>query len=236
MLDRAITEVGNPGRSLMSKLQIIVGSTRPTRASDHVTPWVADRAEHHEAFEVELLDLRDWPLPIFQEHMGTLGDFVDPPYSEPIVKRWNNKIAEADAYLMITPEYNHSVPGVLKNALDSVFASFAFRNKPVAFVGYSNGIAAGTRAVEHLAQIAIELELHPLKYSALIPYVENAFNDLHDPIDPGTDVALEVVLDDLAWWASVLTHARSDGQLMPGIFRAREAVAARAAASLADDQ
>jgi NAD(P)H-dependent FMN reductase len=220
----------------MSKLQVIVGSTRPTRAADHVVPWVVDRAERHDGFEVEVLDLRDWPLPIFQEHMGTLGDFVDPPYSEPIVKRWNNKIAEADAYLMITPEYNHSVPGVLKNAIDSVFVSFAFRNKPVAFVGYSGGIAAGTRAVEHLAQIAIEVELHPLKHSVLIPKVEHAFNDRHDPIDPDTETALEVVLDDLAWWASVLTRARSEGQLMPGVFRAREAAAARAAAAATDEQ
>ena len=81
----------------MSKLQVIVGSTRPTRAADHVVPWIVNRAERHKAFDVELLDLRDWPLPIFQEHMRTLGDFVNPPYSEPIVKQWNNKIAEADA-------------------------------------------------------------------------------------------------------------------------------------------
>src|ERR1700722_10015595 len=207
----------------MLKLQVIVGSTRPTRAADHVVPWVVDRAERHNGFEVEVLDLRDWPLPIFQEHIGTLGDFVDPPYSDPIVKRWNSKIAEAEAYLMITPEYNHSVSGVLKNAIDSVFVSFAFRNKPAGFVGYSVGIAAGTRAVEHLAQIAIEVELHPLKHSVLIPRVERAFNDRHAPIDPDTETALEIVLDDLAWWAEVLSRARSEGQLVPGVFRAREA-------------
>jgi NAD(P)H-dependent FMN reductase len=218
----------------MSKLQVIVGSTRPDRAADHVVPWVMDRAARHEAFDVELLDLREWPLPIFQEHAGTLGDFVDPPYSQPIVKQWNTKIAEAEAYLMITPEYNHSVPAVLKNAIDSVFISFAFRNKPAAFIGYSVGIAAGTRAVEHLAHIAIETELHPLKQSVLIPKVDNAFNDQHDPIDPDTDIALEVVLDDLAWWTSALTHARQEGQLTPGVFRAREAAAARAAATTTD--
>jgi NAD(P)H-dependent FMN reductase len=220
----------------MLKLQVIVGSTRPSRAADHVVPWVVDRAGRHEAFEVELIDLREWPLPIFQEHMGTLGDFVDIPYSDPIVKRWNNKVGEADAYLMITPEYNHSVPAVLKNAIDSVFVSFAFRNKPAAFVGYSAGIAAGTRAVEHLALIAIETELHPLKQSVLIPKVENAFNDQHDPIDPDTEIALNVLLDDLAWWASTLTQARGEGQLIPGVFRAREAAAVRAAASVEGDQ
>src|SRR5271170_4856853 len=139
----------------MLKLQVIVGSTRPARAADHVIPWVVERTSRHEAFETELLDLRDWPLPIFQEHMGTLGDFVDIPYSEPIIKQWNQKIAEADAYLLITPEYNHSVSAVLKNAIDSVFVSFAFRNKPAAFIGYSGGVVGGARAVEHLAHIAI---------------------------------------------------------------------------------
>jgi NAD(P)H-dependent FMN reductase len=219
----------------MPKLQVVIGSTRPTRAADHVAPWVINRAKSHEAFEVEVLDLRDWPLPIFQEHLGTLGDFVDPPYSEPIVKRWNNKIAEADAYLFVTPEYNHSVPGVLKNAIDNVFVSFAFRNKPAAFVGYSSGIAAGTRAVEHLALIAIETELVPLRNTVLIPKVESAFNDQHNPIDPDTETALEILLDDLAWWSTHLARARGEGQLLPGGFRAREAAAARAAAVARDE-
>src|SRR5579872_3262670 len=98
----------------MSTLQIIVGSTRPGRAADQVAPWVIDRAEAHGGFDVEVLDLRDWPLPIFAEHLGSIGDFNDPTYSTPIVRSWNRKISEGDAYLFITPEYNHSVPGVLK--------------------------------------------------------------------------------------------------------------------------
>ena len=116
----------------MTKLQIIVGSTRPTRAAERVFPWIADKAIRHGGFEVEILDLRDWNLPFFQEHMGTIGDFADPTYSDPVVKAWNDKLAEADAYLIVTAEYNHSVPGQLKNALDSVFVSLAMRNKPVA--------------------------------------------------------------------------------------------------------
>ncbi len=87
----------------MSNLQIIVGSTRPTRAVDAILPWLVERAEAHEAFTVEVLDLRDWPLPMFQEHAGTIGDRADPTFSEPIVKRWNAKISEADAYVMVTP-------------------------------------------------------------------------------------------------------------------------------------
>lgn len=74
-----------------------------------------------EDFAVEVLDLRDWPLPLFQETIATVGDFADPTYSAPIVKRWNDKIAEGDAYIFVTPEYNRSIPAVLKNAIDSVF-------------------------------------------------------------------------------------------------------------------
>ena len=155
----------------MSKLQIIIGSTRPARAADRVAPWVIERATSHAAFEVEVLDLRDWPLPMFAEHFGTVGDFNDPTYSFPIVRQWNQRIKEADAYLVVTPEYNHSVPGVLKNAIDSVWVSFAFRNKPLVAVGYSGGIAGGVRAIEHLAQIAIEAELVFLRTSVVIPQV-----------------------------------------------------------------
>src|SRR5262245_38761984 len=116
----------------MNKLQVIVGSTRDERQVDPVARWVVKHATAHQAFETERLDLRDWPLPMFAEGMKTLGDFKDPTYSAPIVKQWNKKIAEADAFVFITPEYNHSVPAVLKNAIDTVFVSFAFRNKPAA--------------------------------------------------------------------------------------------------------
>jgi NAD(P)H-dependent FMN reductase len=210
----------------MSKLQVIVGSTREARNADRVVPWVTDRAIRHEAFEVEVLDLRDWPLPIFSEHIGTLGNFTDPPYSAPIVKQWNKKIAEADAYLFITPEYNHSIPAVLKNAIDNVFTSFAFRNKPAAFVGYSIGIAAGTRAVEHLALVAIEVELVPLRNTVLIPKVQQAFAN-GEPVDPEAEIALGILLDDLAWWARVLKQARAGEQLPPASVRRRQAAARR---------
>ena len=210
----------------MSKLQVIIGSTRPTRAADRVAPWVIDRAGAHPAFEVEVLDLRDWPLPIFAEHLGTIGDFNDPTYSHPLVRRWNHKIKEADAYLVITPEYNHSVPGVLKNAIDSVFVSFAFRNKPIVAVGYSGGIAGGVRAIEHLAQIAIEAELVPLRTAVVIPQVATAFDDDGQPVNPVTDISLRIALDDLAWWSSALKQARAGGELPPAAFRIQAAAAA----------
>jgi NAD(P)H-dependent FMN reductase len=163
---------------------------------------------------------------MFAEHLGTIGDFNDPTYSNPLVRRWNHKIKEADAYLVITPEYNHSVPGVLKNAIDSVFVSFAFRNKPIVAVGYSGGIAGGVRAIEHLAQIAIEAELVPLRTAVVIPQVATAFNDDGQPVNPVTDISLRIALDDLAWWSSALKQARAGGELPPAAFRIQAAAAA----------
>jgi NAD(P)H-dependent FMN reductase len=214
----------------VAKLQIIVGSTRPTRAVEKILPWLVARAGSHGGFEVEVLDLRDWKLPFFQEHLGTIGDFADPTYSEPVVRAWNRKLAEGDAFIIVTAEYNHSVPGQLKNAIDSVFVSFAMRNKPVAFVGYSGGIAAGTRAVEHLALIAIEAEAVPLRNTVLIPFVGDAFDDDDQPTNPATEIALSITLDDLAGWAEVMSRARAQGELAPGTFRARAAAAAAEAA------
>ena len=196
------------------KLNVIVGTIRPGRAADPVARWVSSRAAEHRAFEVELLDLRDWPLPLFAEGAETIGDFADPTYSDPIVRRWNRKQREADAFMFVTAEYNHSIPGVLKNAIDSVFVSYAFRNKPAAFVGYSAGIAAGVRAVEHLTQIAVEAEMVPLRNSVLFPQVHMAFDETGQPTSPASDRSIGVTLDDLAWWGNLLREARAT-QLSP---------------------
>jgi NAD(P)H-dependent FMN reductase len=212
----------------MLQVQLIIGSTRPDRAAEPVARWVADRVEAHPAFEVEVLDLRDWPLPMFTETIQSVGDFRDPTYSDPIVKRWNAKIAEADAYVMITPEYNHSISGVLKNAIDNVFVSFAFRNKPALFVGYSGGAVGGARAVEQLALIAIEAELVPLRNTVLVGEVTTAFDGAGQPTVPLLDISMTVALDDLQWWGGATKAARAAGELTPGTFRRRAALAALA--------
>ncbi|OHV41547.1 MULTISPECIES: NADPH-dependent FMN reductase [Pseudofrankia] len=211
----------------MPRLQIIVGSTRPTRAADLVVPWVVSEADACGRFDqVEVLDLRDWPLPIFAEHFGTIGDFADPTYSAPVVKAWNDKIKEGDAYLVITTEYNHSIPGVLKNALDSVWVSFGFRNKPVASVGYSAGISGAIRAIEHLAQIFVEAEAVPLRNSVVLPAVSTAFGDDGRPVDPMARVSLDLLLEDLEWWADVLRSARAQGEPAPSHLRVQTGLAA----------
>lgn len=194
------------------QLKIVIGSTREGRAADLVAPWVVDRAQVHGDFDVDVLDLRDWPLPIFQETFATLGDPADPTYSDPIVRAWNAKIKEGDAYLFITPEYNHSIPGVLKNALDNVYFSYAFRNKPALAVGYSSGVIAAARAVEHLAAIAIEVELVPLKNAVLISNARSAFDGVN-PNDSTYDARLQIALEDLAWWGGLLKQGRAAGEL-----------------------
>jgi NAD(P)H-dependent FMN reductase len=176
-----------------------------------------------------VLDLRDWPLQMFGEHVGSIGDRTDPTYSDVRVRAWNRKIAEADAYLVVTPEYNHSIPGELKNAIDSVFVSFAFRNKPLAMVGYSGGVGGGIRAIEHLVQVAVEVEAAPLRSTVVLPFVDGQFDADGQPTDPAAEVSMQILLDDLAWWAAALGNARAAGELIPGKVRARMAAAVPAA-------
>jgi len=208
----------------MSKLLIIVGSTRPRRAADTVLPWIVKSAENHGAFQVEVADLRDWPLPHFTEHLGTVGDINDPTYSDPVVRSWNKKVKESDAFIVITPEYNHSVPGVLKNAIDNVYMSFGFRNKPVAFVGYSGGVSGAIRAIEHLAHIFIEAEAVPLRNTVVLPQLQTVFDETGEPKAATSAAALSVLLDDLAWWSAALEKARAAGELAPGLLRVRALV------------
>ncbi len=131
----------------MLDLKIIIGSTRPGRAADRVIPWITSAAREHGGFGVDVIDLRDWELPIFGETFATVGDIRNPAFSAPAVRQWNAKIGEGDAYLFVTPEYNHSVPAVLKNAIDSVFATFAFRT------ALSGGDAQFVSRKRHLAVI-----------------------------------------------------------------------------------
>lgn len=209
----------------MTKLHVIVGSTREGRAAESVYRWVEQRAKEHGGFEVSVLDLRDWPLPFFQETFATLGDLADPTYSEPIVRRWNHTIKDGDAFIFVTPEYNHSFPAVLKNAIDSVFVSFGFRNKPIAFVGYSGGPTGGARAIEQLVQVVAEAEAVPLRSAVVLGNVGSAFDETGASTDKVAGLALDILLQDLAWWSSVLGQARAEGELIPGRFRMQAALA-----------
>ena len=193
------------------ELQIVVGSTRPGRAADVFLPWLLDRAERHGRFSVRLLDLRDWDLPMFAEPTELL---VAGRFSTPTVERWNAVMATGDAYLFVFPEYNHSVPGVLKNAVDHALGA-RLRNKPAGFVGYSGGPIGGARAVEHMVGITVEREMAPLRNAVLLGQVGRGFDHDGLPVDPMTEHALAILLDDLAWWGEALRRARAAGQLPP---------------------
>src|SRR5271168_473524 len=141
------------------KIQIIIGSTRVGRFSDKPAHYVFDELKKKEGIEPELVDLRDWPLPFYDEPISPAmnkGNYVNE-----LGKKWATKVGEADAYIMVTPEYNHGYTAVLKNALDWV--SPEWRGKPVGFISY--GSALGARSIEQLRQVVIELYMHPIRNS-----------------------------------------------------------------------
>ncbi len=153
----------------MKKIQIIIGSTREGRVGDKVGNWLFELAQQRKDFQAELVDLKEWNLPLFNDpnSPGT-GN-----YSYDYTKKWSQKISEGDAYILVTCEYNHGYPASLKNALDHLYKEW--NGKPVGFVSYG-GIAAGTRAVEQLRQVVQELHMIPSHDEVNIPFVWQAFD------------------------------------------------------------
>lgn len=193
------------------KIQIIVGSAREARATGNVAKWVAGKAGAIEGAEFEVVDLRDYELPFFDEA-------VSPKYnpertSDGAVKKWLDKIAEADGYAIVTPEYNRSLPAVLKNALDTL--DYQIDRKPVAVIGHGGNGA--TRAIDHIRLIVAELGAITVpKYTALNGMV--AMGGIIDDegklsaelaANPyGPEAALSTTLESLVWYAGALKSAR----------------------------
>ena len=146
------------------KIKVIMGSTRENRFSDKPALWIFNFLKEIKEIEAELLDLRDYPMPFFNSKL-TPKQIKDGNYGNEMVNTWSDKIKEADAFIIVTPEYNHGYPAVLKNALDWLF--YEWNNKPVGFVSY--GTQAGARSVEQLRQVAIELQMLPIRNAVHIP-------------------------------------------------------------------
>jgi NAD(P)H-dependent FMN reductase len=182
-------------------IQIVIGSTREGRLGEPVARWFAGIAAAREDMTTELVDLRDWELPF----LSTPVPPAMAPPTDPLTRRWAEKVGEADGYVLVTPEYNHGYPAALKNALDHVF--HPWRRKPVAFVGYG-GPGAGVRAVEQLRQVVVELEMVPLRHQVGIARAYMAFDDDGRLRDPWHADDATRMLDDLAWWAGSLRTAR----------------------------
>lgn len=187
-------------------LKIIIGSTRQNRFSEHPADWLYKEAKKLADFEVELLDLRDYPLPFFNEPVSpTMAPQGD--YKNEAVARWAKKIAEADAYIVVTPEYNHGYPAVLKNAFDHIY--YEWNNKPIGFLSY--GTANGARSVEQLRLVAIELQMAPIRNAVYIPNFWSLLeadgqlkSGAFTPLEPNA----EKLFNQLSWWAKALKTAR----------------------------
>lgn len=187
------------------KIKVILGSTRPSRFSEYPGRWIFDILKKREGVEAEILDLRDYDMPFFNEPVSP--GYKKEPYAHEAVARWTQKIAEADGFVIITPEYNRGPSGVLKNALD--YAYQEWNNKAVAFVAY--GSVGGARSVEHLRLYAIELQMAPVR-SAVHISSHWTLRDEKGALKPGAldqyVQSAEGMLDQLVWWAKALRTAR----------------------------
>jgi NAD(P)H-dependent FMN reductase len=186
-------------------IALIIGSTRPNRFADVPAKWLVDAAAGRPDMTIETLDLRDWPMPFYEEPATAL--MTGGAYSNPVAERWRKKIGEFDGFIATVAEYNHGPTAVLKNALDSASAEWV--GKPISFVGYG-GVGAA-RAVEHLRMIAIELQMAPIKQAVHIglePFlgVWKQGKSLDDY--PFLTQSRSAMLDKLVWWANALKTAR----------------------------
>lgn len=152
----------------MTKIGIITGSTRPGNVNEQVSKWVYENLKDRSEAEVELVDIADYNLPLLDEaYPPAMGQ-----YQNDHTKKWAEKVASFDGYIFVTPEYNHSVSGALKNALDFVYAEW--NNKSAGFVSY--GSAGGARVVEHLRGISAELQMADVRAQVML----SLFTDFED--------------------------------------------------------
>ena len=185
----------------MTRIGIILGSTRPNRNGEQVATWVFDVASRHHDAEFELVDLRDYPLPHLDEPLPpSLGH-----YQNEHTKQWADKIASFDGFVIVTPEYNHGTSGVLKNAIDYLYAEW--NNKAVGFVSY--GSVGGARAVEHLRLVAGELQMADVRQQVALSLMTEFEN--FSVFKPGdyTLPALNTLLDQVVAWSTALAPLRT---------------------------
>lgn len=183
----------------MIKIAIIMGSTRPGRKSEQVARWVFEAASQRTEATYELIDLLDYPLPHLNEaYPPAMGQ-----YEHDHTKEWAAKIAQYDGFIFVTPEYNRSTSGVLKNAIDFIYGEW--NNKAAAFVSY--GSTGGTRAVEHLRMMASELQMATVRSQVAL----SLFTDFENfsEFAPGPQHDLETLFTQLESWSGVLAPLRA---------------------------
>jgi NAD(P)H-dependent FMN reductase len=185
------------------KIAIIISTTRQTRFGHKPAEWLQKFAASRKDFETELVDLRDFPMPFFDE----VASNAWAPTKNPVGQAWQKKIAEFDGYIFVTAEYNRSIPAALKNALDYAYPEW--NRKPAAYLGY--GSVGAARAIEQLRLMSVELQMAPTRTGVHIQGAdfmalqkgEKTFDDLaYLPQNTTT------MLDELVWWAKALKAAR----------------------------
>ena len=189
------------------KIAIIVSSTRPTRFADVPTAWIKAQAEARGDIDVEVVDLRDFPMPFFDE----VASNAWAPSQNPVAQKWQKKVGEFDGYIFVVAEYNRSITGALKNALDQAYVEWA--RKPFGAIGY--GSMGAANAIGHLQNIGVELQMVPTRNNVRIGgsdffKVHSGFGgsgnlaDIEGAIAP----AAKAMLDDVVWWAKAIKAAR----------------------------
>ena len=190
------------------KIALIIGSTRPTRFADIPAQWMLAQAQARQDMTVELVDLRDFDLPLFAE----MASNAWMPSSDAHAVAWQKKIGEFDGYIFVVAEYNRSITGALKNALDQAYVEWI--RKPMTAIAY--GAVGGTRALEHLRTIAVELQMVPTRNAVHLGMGD--FFKVHPgmggsgnmaDVEANLMPAVKASLDDLVWWANATTAAKA---------------------------
>jgi len=187
------------------RIGIIMSTTRPGRFADIPTQWLFNIAKERKDADFEIVDLRDYPMPFFEEKMP----LHNAPAQNPVALRWGKKIAGLDGYIFVTAEYNHSIPAVLKNAIDYLHSEI--RRKPATFLGYGGTGAA--RAIGHLGEMLLAA---PLKLTVHIGMTEmiGMLREGKSMADyPYLDDYARRMLDEIVWWADTLKEGRAGDEL-----------------------
>ena len=185
----------------MLKIGIILGSTRPNRNGEAVAQWVMAQAKGRSDAHYELVDLKDYDLPLLDEPIPpSMGK-----YSKPHTKRWAEKIGSLDAFVFVTPEYNHSTSGALKNAIDFLYAEWT--NKSAGFVSY--GSAGGARAVEHLRLIMAELQIADVRAQVMLSLFTDFKQFSEFAPDPRHEAEVDTMLGQVVAWGEAMKGVRT---------------------------
>jgi NAD(P)H-dependent FMN reductase len=191
----------------MTVISVIVGSTRQGRFSEKPAQWIFQQLKNRGGVDARLLDLRDFPMPFFDQPVPPAMP-GRPAYENEAVKKWTAEIARSDGFIFVAPEYNYGPSAVLKNALDWVYPEW--NRKAAAFVSY--GSAMGARGVQQLRLTAIELQLAPVRSSVHIPVATLWAHFQGGDVDAGLtelEGAAKTMIDDLLWWTAALKAARA---------------------------